>query len=150
VIEGIDISMLGDKALARKLKRLEQKDAKKVVRDALKSEAKIVKRDVIAKVRSSAQSGPPSVHRYREAIGKSKVKDLRSRSLIGYAMWFPDRATLGIDPKDKHFFPAAFEYGHGSVPAVPIFRPSIDEAKERRLSRITKSIRRNMERMAAR
>lgn len=146
---GIDISMVGDKALQKKFKRLEGVAQKRVIRKALRASAKRIKARVVAKV-----SGDPvgvQTGRYRQAIKAGKVKAIpRSRGRIGLGIAMPLRSELGISPDDKHYFPAALEYGSDTAPARPHFRPAVDEHKTEELRQIGRDIGDGIEREAKR
>lgn len=146
---GIDISMIGDKALEKKFRRLEDKVQKRIVRKALRASAKRFKARVIENV-----SGFPvgvRTGRYRAAIKAGKVKAIpRSRGRIGVGIPMPLRSELGISPDDKHYFPAALEYGSDTAPARPHFRPAVDEHKSEELRQIGRDIGDGIEREAKR
>jgi hypothetical protein len=63
--------------------------------------------------------------------------------LIRVGPEFPPRAVIGVDPKDKNYWPSAIEYGspaHG-IPAFPYLRPAVDEHKGEEVPKITDDMR---------
>jgi Arc/MetJ family transcription regulator len=143
----VDINVLGDEALARKLRKLPLKSQKKAVRPALRASAKRVKKYVIDNI-----SGSPLAvvtGSYREAWRRSKVrvgKQRRGRIAVGIV--YPTRSELDISPGDKYYYPFALEYGRSArgrgtkntdaglsrsargtkdVRAIPHVRPAVDD-----------------------
>ena len=146
---GIDISMVGDKDLEKKFRRLEDKVQKRIVRKALRAAAKRIKGRVVAKV-----SGDPvgvQTGRYRQAIQSTKVVAAkRSPGMISLGLPMPFREALGISPKDRHYFPAALEYGSDNASARPHFRPAVDENRAEEFRQIGRDIGTGIEREAKR
>lgn len=141
----VDISLLGDKALERKLRRLEVKAQRTIVRQALREAAKIVAaaaRDLVP-VKTGALKRSIIVR----ALGTARLKagSRRSRSELGSEVRTGTRAKLGIPPDYPWYYPASVEYGFTTsrgqvVPAHPYMRPALDN----NLARIVASIRRDI------
>jgi HK97 gp10 family phage protein len=63
------------------------------------------------------------------------------RNFIGAYVGIKDRAAVGVSPEDKHFWPAAVEFGHGDVPAYSYLRKGLDESTGRAKRIIADSLR---------
>jgi hypothetical protein len=104
----VDISLIGDKALARALAKLPDKAEAKAVRPALRASAKRVHVLVI-----QAWSGVPMgvrTGRTLAAFAAQKVHAIpRKGGWIGAAFDWPSRESLGISPEDKFYHPAVSE-----------------------------------------
>ncbi len=142
----IDISILGDKELEKKLAALGSEAAqKKAVRPALRKSIKRIRTRVIQHL--SGLPVQPQTGRLLVGMASVKPQSLRrSRGTLGVVLPFPSREQLGIDPKDKYFYPAAVEYGHvrgagkSAAPPHPFIRPAVDNNSERELSLIAADI----------
>jgi len=148
----IDISLLGDKELERKLAGLADKLQRKVVRTALhKTLNKIVKKEIVRRL-----SGHPvqsKTGRLRAAMKRGRVRSSagrKARRTIARAIPLPPREELGIDPDDKFYYPAAVEYGHGNVPPKSFLRAAVDDNEERIKKHLARLIGEGIEREAAR
>jgi HK97 gp10 family phage protein len=113
--EFIDISVVGNRELQRKLRRLEVKLQKKIVRNAINR--------AILPVRDKAKSLAP----VDSGILKSKIKRktkvkngvARARIVTG------TRMELGIPVDAKGYYPAAIEFGTQHQPARSFMRAAI-------------------------
>lgn len=149
----VDISVIGARELERKLKKLDTRIQKKVVRQALRTSAKRVKKRVVnnlSNTRVMVQSG-----KLLNAFKNAKTKSFTRRYGIRIGHVLPSREELGIPAyqsgkKDAGYYPYFVEYGHGDVPAHPFLRPAIDEHKNMEFHRIGRDIGRNIEREAGR
>jgi len=120
----VDISLLGDKALARKLHRLSVVTQRKVVRPALRAGAKPVLATALE-----------LVHRLTGGLAATlKIRALprNRRGFFGVQVRTGTRRELGIAEDDPNFWPMALEYGHrsnwgGRVPPYPYLRPAMDQ-----------------------
>lgn len=115
----VDIGVLGDKALERKLARLPGTVQKKVVRQAMRKSAKRVH----AKLLSKVNGFPVGVvtGQYKAAVAKAKPRaGKRSRSLIQMVIPRPAEAEDAITQ-------GALEYGRSNMAARPHVRPAVDE-----------------------
>jgi len=140
----VDISLVGDKALTKKLHRLEGPAQKRIVRKGLRVGAKPVLAAAKAKV-------PVKTGRTKAGL---KIRSAgRSRSRIGVVVKTPPRAALGIAADDPNYYPMSVEYGHstkggGHVPARPFMRPALDENAQQVLGIIRREIGAGIEREA--
>lgn len=123
--DGFDLSLLGVKGMDRKLRRLEAKVQKSIVRKALRASAKRVRVYVVANlsgVKVNVDTGT-----LRDAFAKAKIRGTSRRGLIRIGLQYPERDDLGIPADSKYYYPTAVEYGHGDVRAYPYMRPAVDE-----------------------
>jgi len=108
---GVDIRMIGDKALEKMLRSLPDAAEKKAVRPALRKSAKRLKAHVIHNLSGAVVK--PDTGAWLAATIASKVHTLRrSRGRIGAGFDMPRRIELGIDPKDPGYYPVHVEYGY--------------------------------------
>ncbi len=136
----IDISVLGDKELQKRLSRISDKMQKKIVRTAIRNSAKRAKDRIVANIQKQGLIDTGGMLKaFRSAPIRQSSRNPRKLVRIGVA--FPDRADLGIDPDEKVYYPTAVEFGHGGVPAYPFIRPAIDENKEQEHAQIAADIR---------
>lgn len=148
----VDISVLGDKEVARALAKLPDKYEGKAVRPALRGSAKRLKVNV-----AQAYSGIIiGVRTGRTLAGfiAHKVKALpRQSGWMGAAFDFPTREELGISPDDKWFYPAVLEYGSPDdperYPAYAPIRRTVNANEGRELGTITRDIATGVERQWA-
>lgn len=144
----VDISVLGDKELEKRLRRLEGKTQRKVVRQALRKSAKRIKTHVdtnLSGLKVNVLTGA-----LREAFRNTPIKGATRRGVIRVGIPFPERELLGIAPSDPHYYPTAVEYGHGNVPPHPYLRPAVDEHKALEFTVIGRDIGKGIEREASR
>lgn len=115
----VDISIFGDKALARDLARFEPRVQKKVVRPALRRSAKRVLPYIV-----QAVSGTPIQPRrgfLLAGMASAQIKALkRSRTVMGAGVVMPTREQLGISPDDKFYWPFALEFGYTRTKRAPV------------------------------
>lgn len=141
---GFDLSLLGDKALERKLERLGRSGARRVLSKALRNSAKRVKQRIVENATGKVLHVRRGV--LVAALKKGKIRIARAHRSkdirLGYA--WPTREQLGISEADKNFYPAAIEYGHGSVPAHPYIRPAVDEHKDQEFEAIRADVRKGI------
>ena len=141
---GIDIKVLGDKELTRKLKRLEIKAGRKVVRTAIRETMKeIVLPAAKAKV-------PVDKGLLRKGL---KVKAAKAkRGSFGSHVVTPTREKLNIDPSERGYYPAVLEYGASGrqIPARPFLRPAMDNNKTKVLRQLGRDIGRGILKLAKR
>ncbi len=146
--DGVDISVLGDKELERKLKRLAGAAQRKVVRQALRANAKRTHQRILGKIQ-----GDPIKSRTGRLLAAWKATKpkagKRSRSRLQVVVPLPDRSVLGLTD-DQGYYPTALEYGRrdGSMPARPYIRPAVDEKRTEELRQIGRDIGRGIEREA--
>ena len=120
----IDISMVGEKELQKKLSKHDLKQQKKIVRS---SEAK-----AMLPVRNKANALCPTDTGKLKSTIKRKNKTRRgiSRSKIVTGK----RSELGIPPGTKGYYPAAIEYGYTMkngkfIPAKSFMRQALSDLK---------------------
>ena len=99
----IDIAVIGDKELQRKLKALDEKMQKKIVRKALRQAAKPV-------LSAARLLCPENTGRLRASL-KLKVRR-QKRGVFGVEVITGTRQELGIRANDPYYYPAAVEFGH--------------------------------------
>lgn len=125
----VNIGMIGDKALQRKLGRMVDRAQKKIVRSAIRKGAKRTHERIIQNIRRKdlIDSGDMLA-----AFQKTKIKSQsrKPRALIRIGPVWPERSDLGIHANDKYYYPMAVEFGHGNVPAKPFVRPAINDHKD--------------------
>lgn len=150
----VDISILGDKALERKLAALgSPARQKKAVRPALRKSAKRIKAAMVQNL--SGLVADPQTGALRAAMAKQKIIALRrSRGSIGVGIGQPEfsmpgRADVGIDPKDPYYYPRHVEYGHPGVAPRPYIRSAVDRNRDSELAKIGADIGKGTEKVAA-
>ena len=149
----IDISVLGDRELARALAKLPDKYEGKAVRPALRASAKRLKLLVI-----QAFSGVPigvRTGRTLTAVIGQKVHAIpRKTGWIGAAFDWPTREELGIDPESDSFYPWALEYGSPDnperYPAYAPIRSTVNRVQAKEMGTIGRKIATGIERQWAR
>ena len=109
----VDIRLLGDKEIVRKLKRLADAVQNRVVKLASKKAIK----PMLARVKSLT---PVDTGRLRDSL--KAVANKPSRGFVGYRVQPGNRKELGIDPQDKAFYPVVVEFGTDKVPAKSYLR----------------------------
>lgn len=150
----IDISLLGDRALARKLHELPLTVGKKVLRPTLRASAKRLKAFLILNLSGGVVS--PHTGRWLAAVQATPVRALkRSRTRFGAGLEMPSRAELGIDPKDKWYSPFAVEYGYTRTARAPVdvrafepIRKAVDDHAASELRTIANDIGNGIKRVA--
>ena len=152
----VDISILGDKELSKKLAALENKHQSAAVRSALGKSATRLKKAVTAAapVRSDyeGKGHPPGM--LKAALKATKTRSASRRGLIKRHWPLPERHLLGIDPKDQNYWPAAVEYGHkrkggGRVPPKAYIRGTVNRYQDAEIKRIGQDIGKWIEKKAA-
>ena len=130
---GIDIRLLGDRALDRKMKRLTGPQQKKIVRRALRLAAKVVL--------PTAKSLVPVD---RGTLKKTlKIKALKQkRGKFGIVITTGTRDELGIASDDPFYYPAAVELGTKNVSAQSFLRASLKTKRREALAVLVREIKR--------
>lgn len=127
----VDISLVGDKALQRKLKSLDFALQKKILRKALRAGAK--------PVRDAARTNAP----VREGKIKKSIKVRamkRSRKGIGVLVAVGTRQELGISEEDFYNYAVGTELGTSKAAAQPYLRPALDSKSSEALKIIAREI----------
>lgn len=133
---GIDISGLGDARLQARLKQLDAKVQRKVVRQALRAGAKVVLAATKALV-------PVDTGALKSGL---KLRALKSRrGTFGIQVQTPTRAQLGIPSDAKGYYPAVLEYGAEGHPAKPYLRPALEQARTAATTTIRTAIAQGVE-----
>lgn len=149
----IDISILGDKALSKKLARLGGVQQKAVVRSALGKSMTRIKKAVVAAapVRAGNVTGgqSPAPGTLKRALKATKINRRTKRFGVSVAWPMPERHLLGIDPGDKYYYPAHVEYGHGGVPPNPYIRGTVNAMEAAEFRKIGADIGKGIEKKAA-
>lgn len=122
----INISMLGDKELEKKLTRLADKAQKKIVRKPIRDASKRAKKRIINNIHKENLIDKGNL---LAAFSKAKIRSASSnpRKLIRIGVEMPDRSALGISDSAKGYYPTVLEYGSENSKARPYIRPAIDE-----------------------
>lgn len=141
--KGFDISILGDRALQRKLNQLERKEARKIVSRALRNSAKRVRPEV-------ANRAPVDTGTLRDAMSRAKIRVQKSnvRGGVRLGIVMPSREDLGIAPDDKGYYPFSLEYGQENAAARPYIRPTVDRMTPSEHRKIGRDIGKAIERRA--
>lgn len=138
--KSIDISVLGDEALSKRLTALSFKVQRKLVSKVLRSAAKRAKQRIVHNLSGGivqVQTGA-LLRAFERAPIRVQSSSPRKRIRIGPE--FPRREALGIATDDRFYYPAALEYGHGRVRARPFLRESVDKHKTAEVARIAGEI----------
>ncbi|MGH6867175.1 MAG: hypothetical protein ACREDO_13670 [Methyloceanibacter sp.] len=141
----IDISVLGDEALSKRLTALPFKVQRKLVSKSLRAAAKRAKQRIIHNLSGGivqVRTGT-LLRAFERAPIRVQSSSPRRRLRIGPE--FPRREALGIRPDDKYYYPAAVEYGHGRVRARPFLREAVDKHETAEIARIASDIGRLIE-----
>lgn len=137
----VNISVLGDRALERKLSRLKAATQKKIVRKALRAAAKPIRDD--AKANAPVDEGD-----LRKNI---KVRAMRrSRVRLGVIVRTGTRDEMGIPADSNWYYPAIVEYGYDDVPANPYLRNALDKNRQQALRTMGAEISSGIDREARR
>lgn len=115
----MDISILGDKKLQRKLKRMDTQLQKKIVRKSMQ--------DAMKPVKSAAKAYAPVDRGLLKRSIRTKSKS--KRGTIRVSITTGTRDQLGIPATAKGYYPAAIEYGTRKQPAKPYMRRALTNKK---------------------
>jgi len=142
----VDISILGDKDLERKLSRIADKGQRKVVRAAIRKAATRARKRIVQNIQ---REGLVDTGRMMQAFKKTKIVSAsNNRNMIRVGPRLPTRSELGIDADAKGYYPTALEFGYALRPATPFIRPAIDEHKDEEIKVIGSDIGKGIEREA--
>ncbi len=129
----IDIRMVGDVRLQKKMGRLTGKDQKKIVRKALRLAAKVVLPVAKALV-------PVRRRKLKDSL---KIKALKAkRGKFGVVIRTGTREELGIPSGDRYYYPAAVELSTKNVPARSFLRASLKQKRREALAVMGSEIKR--------
>lgn len=141
----VSLGVKGFAELEKKLHRIVEKTQKTIVRGALRKEAKNVQGRIVDNIQrlDLIDSGMMLA-----AFEATKIKSAARKGFIRVGPELPSREALGIDPKDKYYYPYAVEFGHVGADAKPFIRPAIDEHKDQSFKDIGEDIGKRIEREA--
>lgn len=139
---GFDISVLGDKKVAKKLTGLPPKVQKKIMPKAMRASMK----PVLQKARADAPKRT-GIHRRKIKLRKAKMK---AKDGLAFQVKFGVRSELGIPADAKGYYPAALEYGWvdrggNRHAARPHIRPALENNRQRVLRKMRVEIGRGVE-----
>lgn len=131
----VDISILGDKVLERKLAALAGPKQNRATGRSLKKSATRLKRATVAKVSGGFFKEPTG--NLLGALKDTKTKQIKARSarrhgIVGAVWLWPTRAALGL-PQDGGYYPTALEYGYihaksgTHIPAKSYIRSTVNQ-----------------------
>jgi pilus assembly protein TadC len=127
----LDIKMLGEKELQARLKKIELKMQRKIVKGAMMKAARPVL--ALAKILVPVKTG-----RLRDSL---RIRTLTGvRGAIGAKVETGTRQQLGIPADAKYFYPVVVEYKHQSF-----LRRAVDDDRELIMSIIAREIRAGIE-----
>jgi len=116
----IDIGLLGDKVLERRMWRLDQKVQKSFVQSATWAAAVPVEA-------TAKQKAPVLTGRMRDSIKRyPRTRKGQPRTEVRTGT----RAQLGIPESELYYYPTAVEFGHKNVPAHSFLRAALVERAE--------------------
>lgn len=162
-IEGAD-------KIERKLLAMPKRVAKKVIRKAVREGGKPILKDMKSNVKSmlgrsgmktfTYQTGKKNVKLHTVGVRGLLLKYLalrkwrRQRPLaFGMGVYISPEANeffAGVSAQgQRYYIPAAIEYGHGNVAAIPFMRTAVDKNKGRSVAIMKKAIAAGIEREAS-
>lgn len=157
----IDLTLIGDKELMRKLNRLIDRAPKRVVNTAMRASAKRLRPKIAAATPVRGEAGAWFTGRQEKAGGtlkramaNAKILVLRRRNQIGVAIHMPTRAVLGIPADAKGYYPVSIEYGFmhwasgQDIPARSYIRNTVDSNAASEHAQIGRDIGKGIEREA--
>jgi len=134
---GMDMTLIGDRALLRKLQRLDVKLQRKIARHALRAGG----RPVLAEAKRLCPVGAHKEESRPHLRDTLKLRALRGRrGQVGVQVQTGTRETLNIPAAASHFWPAAVEFGHGNVPAQSYLRAAVDNRRDASLALIRRDV----------
>lgn len=130
----VDISIVGDKKLQAKLRRLDLKVQRKIVRKALRDAAKPVLAD--AKARAPVDTG--LLKRSLQVRAATRQR----RGTFGVFIQTKGRDFFNIQGDDPYFYPAIVEFGSlkHALPARSYLRAAVDANRSATIFRIRTEI----------
>jgi len=141
VAKAVDVSLIGDKRLNRKLRRLPLKVQRKVVRQALREAG----RPVLA---TAKRIVPVRTGNLRDGL---KLRAIKPRGgQFGVAIKTPTREDLGLPATGGGYYPAHIELGTRNTPAQPYLRPAMDQNRKKSIGILRRQIGAGIEREARR
>lgn len=135
----IDLRILGDRALSKKINKLELSVGKKIVRDASKEAMEPVA--TMARLRAPYKTG-----RLKASIKVITYSARRGR-VTGAQVKTGSRFNLKIPATAKFYYPAAHEYGTRTQPEKSFMRSSLNDLRSSVIFRLSKLIKKGIERL---
>lgn len=132
-----DISILGDKALSATLSGLTEQMERKVLTKAMRDGGQFF-------LTLTKAAAPVETGKLKATLKLRALK--RQKGRVGVAIQTGTRAELGIDPKDKGYYPAFRELGTRKLPPKPFMRGPLHSAREGVLAVIRQSVDAGIER----
>jgi len=124
----LDADLTGEKRLLKALDQLGTTGAKKVVRQGLRDLAKSSKKLMVQLLRQRVKK---RTGRTLAAFRATKIRAQSKGNKIRIGVKLPERSVLGIPEGDKHYYPAALEYGTPRFAGKRFIRDSIDKNPDR-------------------
>jgi len=141
----VDIRLLGDVELQRKLQRLPIVLQRKVVRESLRRGGKPVLEEAKRLVPADTGALKASIKlRATERGGRKK-----RRGEFGVYVQTGTREELGISADAKYYYPAAVELGTDKMPARSYLRAAVDNKRAESIAIIAQEVGQRIEREAA-
>lgn len=141
-----NIELLGDKELAKTFSELPDALERKVLNRALRQGANYLKAITEPRIPRDPNRKRAGTH----TADTLTVKALkRSRRRIGYRIQTGTREQLGIDPKDKYYYPVATELGNRKTPPQAPMRIALRSGKEAVLAVVRMEVDAGIERELA-
>jgi len=132
----VDISMLGDKDIQRRFKKLPFVMQKKVLRKSLRAVAKDIKTAAGSRV-------PQLTGNLKRSLRLKSMK--RTNWGIGVFVETGTRSDLGIDPKSKWYYPAHVELGTTGHTVQGFLRESLRLNKVSGLNKIKQDLQKMLD-----
>jgi HK97 gp10 family phage protein len=141
-----DVSVLGDKELAKTIRRLEFKVARRVMAGALRAGAKVIK--ARAKANAPRDSGKLAKTLRVRKLKVRKGQNARKSAAVG--VMTGTRAKLGLPPKGRFYYPAIIELGAaGYRTPRPFLKPALEASRGTALEAIRKEAWKRLAKEAA-
>ena len=134
-----DLEVKGFKAVIKTFNVLDDNLQRKVLRQALRSGAKIIQKAAKAK-------SPVGITGNNKKF--IKIKSLkRSRVTVGVAVVTGTREQLGIPRDEFGYYPMVLEYGSKHVKKQPFMKPALEQNREKVIKEIAKKIEAGIEKI---
>lgn len=147
----IDISAVlqGDRETEKMFRRMDADLQKKIFRKAARKSAQRLLTKILLNM--SGKVIDEITGTFVNAFEGVKPSVLPKKpGYIGIGIKWPTREALGIDAKDKNYFPYAVEYGHPGAPPRPFFRNAINENMSEEIAHIGRDVSKALVKIAAR
>lgn len=137
----INIGVLGDKKLQAKLSKLEKQVQRKIVRQAMRDAAKLVKAAGEARIAAISPGDEGTGALRREGLKIRAVKRTRKGRRIGVLVMTPTRSALGIPHDSPWYYPAILEFGDSRIQPARFLRGAKESSEAEALAVIKARIR---------